>query len=68
VTKAEENTIRNIVARLRRPEIGSSGVGLSVADQERARLYLDTWIIGPLEMLLPGEARDPNLAERMSKN
>ena len=31
-----------------------------------ARLYLDTWVIPALEMILPGEGRDVDLARRLS--
>lgn len=31
-----------------------------------SRVYLDTWLIGALECLLPGEGRDPGLACRLS--
>lgn len=32
-----------------------------------SRIYVDTWIIGALECLLPGDGRDTALAERMSR-
>lgn len=32
-----------------------------------SRLYLDTWVIPSLEMLLPGDGRDVDLARRMSR-
>lgn len=79
MTKAEIETIQNIIARLREPNLGcahgfgdeqrietlrqSSGSRLEVA----SRLYVDTWIIPSLEMLLPGKSHDPGLARRMSR-
>jgi len=39
------------------------GMRLEVA----SRLYLDTWIVPALEMLLPGEGRDLDLAKRLSR-
>lgn len=31
-----------------------------------SRIYLDTWIIPALELLLPGEGRDPELARELA--
>ena len=75
MTKRELETIRNIVARLKKPNCGCSnspGFAPLVTDanahglEVASRLYLDTWVIPSLEMLLP-ESRDPALAVRMSR-
>lgn len=82
MTKAEEQTIRNIIARLQREHLGCShGGGNAELDllEERnkrtapfnriectARVYVDTWLIGPLACLLPGAGRDTKLAQSMS--
>lgn len=76
MTKGEIETIRNIIARLKKPNCGcSNGIGLeSIVAAANAkgieapsRLYLDTWVIGALECLLPGEGRDVDLAARLSR-
>lgn len=66
MTKAEIETIQNIIYRLKQPRCGAS-VGTMEFDYEKAKLYVNTWLAGPLELLLPGEGRDPNLAARMSR-
>lgn len=74
MTKQELETIRNIIDRLQKPHLGCA---LHKEEEEAARLlapgadvvsriYIDTWLIGPLLHLLP-EARDPGLAVRMSR-
>ena len=72
MTKGEIQTIRNIVARLKKERCGCAAP--MNAKNERlahdyeavSRLYIDTWLISPLERLLPGDNRDVALAERMS--
>lgn len=75
MTKTEEQTLRNIVARLKQPNLGCSFpesqaaavAQLNAADvQCVGRLYLETWMLPALELLLPGERRDPQLAQRIS--
>jgi hypothetical protein len=75
MTKAELNTIRNIIARLNKQNCGCSNaanadalVGLANAQNIQcvSRIYLDTWVVGALECLLP-ESRDPRLAESLSR-
>jgi len=71
MTKQEERTIRNIIARLKKERCGCASPTFDDEKQANgyegvARIYVDTWLIGPLECLLP-EQRDPKLAERMSK-
>ena len=74
MTKGEIETIRNIIARLKEPNLGCSNSPIhnfivepanSAKLQVVSDLYLQTWIIPSLEMLLP-EARDVDLAVRMS--
>lgn len=70
MNKSEEQTIRNVIDALRckpRPD-GSAGEAEEVREALRgpARLYLETWVIGALECLLP-EQRDLKLALAMSK-
>ncbi len=86
MTKAESETIRNIVARLREQNLGCAhGPGIdplierlntfefqgetrqrSQRLEVASRLYVDTWLIPSLEMLLP-ETRNVDLAVRMSR-
>ncbi|QIG67453.1 hypothetical protein EVB39_124 [Rhizobium phage RHph_TM3_3_9] len=80
MTKGEIETIRNIIARLKEPNIGHT---ISTAEQEHCtdegagkgksngrtyatRIYVDTWLIGPLELLI-GEGRNVELARSMSR-
>ena len=76
MTKAEQQTLRNIIKRLESPNCGCCNdfdlaklvVALNAKKVEAvSRIYLDTWIIPPLKMLLPGEDRNPDLAESMSR-
>lgn len=67
MTKGEIQTIRNIVARMREPNMGCNGNPEEDRNRlEVSRIYLDTWLLAPLEMLLPGEERNVDLAESMS--
>ncbi len=63
MTKTEEATIRNVIESLRgeraSPEVKEALTG-------PAKLYLETWVIAALELLLPGPRRDPKLARRLS--
>jgi hypothetical protein len=81
MTKTEIQTIRNVIRRLNEPNCGcvlpmdadAAGMvkllnGAMSAGQDRqcvSRLYLDTWVVGALECLLP-ESHDPKLAKRLS--
>lgn len=76
MTKTEIETMKNVIARLKAKNLGCSNVPYFNAFVEEAnadglevasRLYLDTWIIPSLEMLLPGEGRDPKLAVKLSR-
>lgn len=77
MTKTEVQTIQNLITRLKLPNCGCSldpwqhaayltqrGTEADVAIV--TRLYLNTWVIPSLEMLLPGEGRNPQLAARLS--
>lgn len=64
MTKAEIDTIQNVIGKLRgeqaAPEVKAALTG-------PAGLFLETWVISALELLLPGEKRDPALARRLSE-
>lgn len=75
MNKTEIETIRNIIERLKRPNCGCAhgpGSEALVAAcngkgiEAPSRLYLDTWVIGALENLLP-ESRNIDLAARLSR-
>ena len=76
MAKKEQETIRNIIDRLSSPNCGCHN-GLEAEELVEAvnakgieavsRIYLDTWVIPALRMLLPGEGRDVNLAQRLSE-
>jgi hypothetical protein len=76
MTNKEQQTIRNIIYRLSLPNCGSGnriGTEKLVAEANAAeieavsRLYLDSWVIPALRMLLPGEDRNVDLACRISE-
>jgi hypothetical protein len=63
MTKKEERTIRNIIERLKQERLGAAEGYCELKKFDR--IYIDTWLIGPLECLLP-ESRDTDLAQCMS--
>jgi hypothetical protein len=63
MTKKEIRTIQNVIKRLKADRLGAA----EGYNNDISRIYVDTWLIGPLECLLPGEGRDTDLAERLSK-
>ena len=70
MTQGEEQTIRNVIAQLRcvpRPD-GSAREAEKVREALRgpAKIYLETWVIGALECLLP-ERRDVRRAQDLSR-
>jgi len=67
MAKKEQEAIRNIIDRLSSPNCGChNGFGTDeLVEKVNAkgieavsRIYLDTWIIPALRMLLPGEGRN----------
>lgn len=75
MTKKEQKTIRNIIDRLSSPNCGYHnrlGTEKIVAEvnakeiEAVSRLYLDSWVIPALRMLLPGEDRNVDLACSLS--
>lgn len=64
MTQGEENTIKNIICRLKAERLGAANGYCELKPSDR--IYIDTWLIGPLELLLHPD-RDVELAERMSK-
>lgn len=62
MSKAEEQTIRNVIQRLK-GEGASQEVKAALTGP--AAIYLNTWVIGALECLLP-ESRDLRLAVQLS--
>ena len=64
MTKTEIAALKALIARLESPRLGAAP-GVLEFDEEEARLYLQTWIIGPLRKLLPGDGHDPKLALSM---
>lgn len=78
MTKQELATIRNIITKLRQPNFGCSpGLrdeeAMAAANkaglQATTEVYLETWIIGPLQLLVAekGQGRNPRLAADMSR-
>lgn len=77
MTKTEERVLRNVIRRLKCEPIKNWGgvpgnTQQGESDEVRnalrgdAAIYLDTWVIPALELLLPGDRRDPALAQRLS--
>lgn len=76
MTKTEIQALQNVIERLKQPNCGCSNGCLTrrVVEQANAlgieavsRIYLDTWIVPALQLLLPGPERDPELAEELSR-
>jgi hypothetical protein len=63
MTKGEQEVIRNVIEKLRG---GRAAPKAREALTGPARLYLETWVIGSLQLLLP-ESRDVSLARKMSR-
>lgn len=61
---SEERVIRNVIKRLK-GEGGSSPEIKAMLADERMRIWLDTWVVGALQHLLP-ESRDLRLAVDLS--
>lgn len=75
MTKTEIAAIENVIRRLKEPRCGGADpfpdhhakLEYQVPGYEGvSRIYLNTWIIGALECLLPGEDHDPKLARDLS--
>lgn len=75
MTRKEQETIQNIIDRLSSSNCGCHnrmGTEKLVAEinakgiEAVSRLYLDSWIIPALRLLLPGENRNVDLAHRLS--
>ena len=75
MTQIEIQTLQNLIDRLKKPNCGCASSlcrkalieqynenGIEAVD----RLYLDTWVISVLKLLLPGEHHDPKLARSLS--
>jgi hypothetical protein len=71
MTKGEIETITNIIQRLKAGRDGnepSSIPEITDALNDRSMsIWLDTWVIGALECLVPGDGRDVDLAVRLSR-
>lgn len=69
--KTERETIENLIKRLKEPRAGcatpfegTKNEVLMPGYEGVSRIYIDTWLIGPLECLLSG---DTKLARSMSR-
>lgn len=71
MTKGEIETIQNVIEKLKAGR-GGGKVTCSpeIAEKLKSRdvsIWLDTWVIGALECLLPGKDRDVDLAVKLSR-
>lgn len=75
MTKTETAAIKNVIKRLKEPNCGCSNgfdaddlvkLANSAGIEAVSRSYLDSWIIPALELLLPGDKRNPDLAARLA--
>jgi hypothetical protein len=76
LTKDEEAAISNVIRRLKAPRCGCAEPFpvdgfparecLAPGYEGVSRVYLETWVIPALELLLPGPGRDPALARDLS--
>ena len=64
MTDGEIQTIRNVIAKLKGDAKQADYVRAALTGP--CKLYLDTWVIGALECLLP-ERRDVKLAVKLSQ-
>ena len=83
MTQTEIETIQNIIDRLSQPNCGCcNGMGTEKIVEAAnkfgggehftrmevvSRLYLDSWVIPALMLLLPGDRRNPQLANKLSR-
>lgn len=76
LTQTERGIITNIIARLKRERLGCAEPfpDATAAKEQQApgyegvsRLYVNTWLIGPLELMLSDEPNDKRAALSMSK-
>lgn len=71
LSKTEQQVIENLIKKLKcQPHpSGQPREADHVREALRgpAALYLDTWVIPALELLLPGDKRSPELALRLSR-
>ena len=69
MTKTEHEVIKNVAARLRADDGKTSPEIKAVLHSRDFKLWLDTWVIAPLEYISPaeGETRDPDLALSLSR-
>lgn len=76
LTQDERATIENLIKRLTSPNCGCHNqIGteelVKLANEKGieavSRIYLDTWVIPALKLLLPGEKRNPKLARSLSR-
>lgn len=71
MTKTERAALENLVKRLKKPRAGCAqpyridDEALTGDYEAVSRIYIETWLVGPLECLLAGEAK---LARDMSRN
>lgn len=66
MTKTEIETLKNVIARLSAKDKRCSREVQEALSNPNLRIYLDSWVIPALELLLPGEKRDPKLAHALS--
>lgn len=76
LNKSEIRVLQNVIARLKKPNLGCCNqMGLEelvkLANENGveavSRIYLDTWVIPTLELLLKGGRYSVQLAETISK-
>lgn len=67
MNKSENEVIRNLIKRLR-GDSASGQVQAHLKDRD-VSIFLETWVIGPMELLVEEERskRDLDLAVRMSR-
>lgn len=72
MTKTGQDALRRLIKRLESPSLGGvyrhihEGIPkLPEGLEPVSRVYVGTWLIGPLKLLLDGPDRDPALARTM---
>ena len=71
MTQGEIETIKNVIAKLNGGRNGhkclSSDEITAMLNNPRMANWLDTWVIGALECLLPGPGRNVELGRKLSR-
>ena len=66
MTKTEHAVLINVIDKLKGNGRASDEINEILANHN-FRLWLDTWVVPPLELIVPSTFRDPDLALSLSR-